>query len=133
MGSVSVIRKGQIYEVRYAEKKSKNKQPGLAKINHETKRVLHQDPVRCPGTFTDYWLAFLAHCHPDIISDGSPKQLFQHPLKLANPSIATTWLDIVNSVVNSKKGKEGFCIVVYIENQVDNNLLSANILWENES
>ena len=59
---------------KYKEKKSKNKQGGLAAINRE--KVIHFDLHNTPHTFTDYYLTFLSRTHPSVLTNGSGVRLF---------------------------------------------------------
>ena len=59
---------------KHIEKKSKNKQGGLAAINRE--KVIHFDLHNTPHTFTDYYLTFLSRTHPSVLTNGSGVRLF---------------------------------------------------------
>lgn len=103
VGSITMARKDANYEIRYHEKKSKNKQPGLARINYQKKVVTHIEPASSRNSFSDYYLTFLTHCHPDVIKENSPTPLFQHPLKLGPRFTSNIWLVFFSSQIVNKQ------------------------------
>ena len=91
--TISVKRVDNNWKVCYIEKKSKNKQGGLAAINRERKEVLHFDPLNTPHTFTDYYLTLLSRSHPSVVTNGSGVRLFQHPIRGLKPDTQSIWFN----------------------------------------
>ena len=79
--SLTLETSGNSHRITYMERRSKNKQPGLANINKQKKRVTHYDPVGKTNTLAYILLLYLRYSHPEVTEKNSTIPLFNHPHK----------------------------------------------------